>query len=217
MARWWYALFGLPLLAIMIFVFWRPIQVLPRIALSPGFALRDQNGARLTNEDLRGHLVLYNFTYTGCEAPCPQTSLVMQALQARLAQLDLQGLPVNLVTISFDPTRDTPAQLRTYAQRFAAQPDIWHFVSGPATQLKNVIGGGFGVYYQPNPSADFTFEPMFVLVDGTGIVRARYRTATPELAIIERDLSLIASEARNSTGAARFAYEAAHLFLCYPA
>jgi len=201
----------------MIFVFWRPIQVLPRIALSPGFALRDQNGARLTNEDLRGHLVLYNFTYTGCEAPCPQTSLVMQALQARLAQLDLQGLPVNLVTISFDPTRDTPAQLRTYAQRFAAQPDIWHFVSGPATQLKNVIGGGFGVYYQPNASADFTFEPMFVLVDGTGIVRARYRTATPELAIIERDLSLIASEARNSTGAARFAYEAAHLFLCYPA
>lgn len=213
----WYALFALPLLAIMVFVFWRPIQVLPRIALGPGFALVDQDGARLTNEDLRGHLVLYNFTYTGCQAPCPQTSLVMQALQARLEQLDLQGLPVTLITIAFDPTRDTPEQLRAYAQRFAAKPDTWRFVSGTETQLKNVIGGGFGVYYQPDTRGDFTFEPMFVLVDGTGIVRARYRTATPELAIIERDLGLIATEARNSTGAARFAYEAAHLFLCYPA
>jgi len=27
---------------------------------------------------------------------------------------------------------------------------------------------------------------------------------------------LITAEARNSKGAAKFAYEAAHLFLCYP-
>jgi len=31
-----------------------------------------------------------------------------------------------------------------------------------------------------------------------------------------RDIALLTDEAKNSQGAARYAYEAAHLFLCYP-
>jgi protein SCO1/2 len=57
---------------------------------------------------------------------------------------------------------------------------------------------------------------MFVLVDGAGIIRARYRTATPALEMLQRDIELLATEAYNSQGVLRYAYEAAHLFLCYP-
>ncbi|MFN8488743.1 MAG: SCO family protein [Caldilineaceae bacterium] len=212
----WYALFTLPFLAALAFSIFQPIQVLPRISLSPGFALTDQDGKRLTNEDLRGHLVLYNFTYTNCVAPCPQTSGSLLAVQQQLAQINTRGLPVDLVTISFDPTRDQPAQLRTYAAQLGADTTHWHFVSGVPLQLKNIIGGGFGAYYQAEADGSFTFDPQFVLVDGLGIIRAKYRTAALDPAIIQRDLELITAEARNSKGAAKFAYEAAHLFLCYP-
>lgn len=207
---------GLLFAGILAFATLQPLKVLPRIALSPGFAFTDQTGQRLTSEDLRGQLVVYNFTYTGCIAPCPETGSAMRALQAHLSQIDTRGLPVKLVTIAFDPTHDTMEQLRTYGAAQEADPATWSIVSGPAAQLKNVIGGGFGVYYDQLADGTFVFDPTFALVDGAGILRAKYRTASLDMVVIQRDLELIASEAERSQGALRFAYEAAHLFLCYP-
>ena len=214
-----YLVVALLFVAMLAFAIFKPILVMPRMGLAPGFSLTDQDGARLTNEDLRGRIVLYNFTYTNCHTPCPETGAVMRAVQAQLPAMASQGLPITLVTLSFDPEHDSAAQLRTYAANFGAKTDTWHLATGEVTLLKYVIGGGFGVYYQANKDAGdaaFTFDPTFALVDGAGIVRAKYRTATPDLAIIQRDIELVAKEAAESTGAARLVYEAAHLFLCYP-
>ena len=60
------------------------------------------------------------------------------------------------------------------------------------------------------------FDPRIVLVDGWGTLRAEYRVTQPDMEIIARDLRLLTEEAQNSEGTARLAYEAAHLFLCYP-
>jgi protein SCO1/2 len=49
-----------------------------------------------------------------------------------------------------------------------------------------------------------------------GIIRAEYRTPEIDPAILLRDIHFVAEEARRSTGAAKLAYEAAHLFMCYP-
>lgn len=211
-----YVLIALPVIGILAFAILRPIQVLPRITLAPGLALTDQNGARLTNEDLRGKIVLYNFTYTNCAAPCPQTSDTMRAVQDHLGEIDAGDIPIALVTISFDPARDTPEKLRAYAKQIGADAARWRIATGDATRLKYALGGGFNLYYAPNLDGTFTFDPMFVLVDGWGIIRAYYKTATPTTDRLTRDIRLIAQEARNSTGATRYAYEAAHLFLCYP-
>lgn len=214
--RWLYVLVALPVIGIVAFATLRPVQVLPRIALAPGFALTDQNGARLTNEDLRGKIVLYNFTYTQCAGTCPQTSDTMRALQSRLGEIDSGDIPLMLVTISFDPARDTPERLRAYANQVGADAKVWRIATGDATRLKYALGGGFNLYYAPNADGTFTFDPLFALVDGWGIIRAFYKTATPAPERLVRDLRLVAQEARQSTGAARYAYEAAHLFLCYP-
>jgi protein SCO1/2 len=199
------------------FNIFRPITVLPRITPAPGFSFTMQDGSRLTNEDLRGKFVLYNFTYTGCQAPeCEQTTDVMQALQARLPELDMSEVDFRMVTVSFDPARDTPADLLRFAESYDADLQRWHFATGEPLQLKYALGGGFGVYYTETDEGNFEFDPMFVLVDGWGIMRAEYRTATPDVDRLVRHLDLLFEEARNSEGAARYAYEAAHLFLCYP-
>ena len=79
-----------------------------------------------------------------------------------------------------------------------------------------MIGGGFSTYFNQDEKGNFTVDPVFVLVDGWGIQRAVYRTPTPDVETLQRDLRLVVQEARNSTGVNRYAYEAAHLFLCYP-
>ena len=211
-----YAILALPLLILIGFVFFQPIQVLPRISLAPGFALTDQDGNRLTNEDLRGSLVLYNFTYTNCGEGCSQTSPSMAMIQRALSDLDTGGIPLQFVTISFDPARDTPEQLAQFAAEMGADTTTWHFLTGEPAKLKNVIGGGFNTFYEARDDGTFEFYPTFALVDGWGILRARYRTATPDINIVPRDIGLVVKELENATAANSFAYEAAHLFLCYP-
>jgi protein SCO1 len=216
LARLWQGLLFLPLVAVLAFVIFQPVQVLPRIELAPAFSLIDQTGARFTSEDLRGKLVLYNFTYTGCGEACPQTSETMDTLQQVVRDLDLGGLPVAFVSISFDPARDTPERMAAYAAQVGADGEIWRFATGEDAHLKQIIGASYNTYYQARADGSFEFDPVFVLVDGWGIKRAVYRTAMPDPETVARDFVLLAREVENSEGINRFAYEAAHLFLCYP-
>lgn len=212
----WLGLLSIPLLAIVLFAVLQPIKVVPRIGLAPGFIFSDMNGERITNEDLRGKLVIYNFATTSCEAPCVDTSPTMQELQEMVHRIDTGGIPVAMVTISLDPERDTPEQLRDFAQRLDADPGLWQFVTGSPERVKQVVGGGFELFYEQNEDGVFQFAPMIALVDGNGILRARYKRGLEDVAIAERDLNLMVEEVHNSSGAGSLVYEAAHLFLCYP-
>ena len=75
-----------------------------------------------------------------------------------------------------------------------------------------IVGGGFDLYFDD----DAQFAPRWVLVDALGQMRARYHTAQPDPAILQRDINLLLAEMENSQGIGRFGYEAAHLFACYP-
>ena len=211
-----YALLALLLVVVLAFVIFRPILVLPRITLAPGFALTDQDGNRLTNEDMRGKLVLYNITHTACEPPCRQTSQTMQEVQARLDELNPSAVPIEFVTISLDPEKDTPQVMRAYADSLNADLDQWHFVTGPLDRLKWIVGGGFGVYFDHKEDGRLVYDPALMLVDGFGILRAEYITADFDADRILSDINLILEEVEKSEGANKVAYEAAHLFMCYP-
>ena len=215
----WHWLWVIPviaLLAVAAFSIFRPIQVLPRITLAPGYSLTDQNGEALTSEDMRGKITLYTFTYTNCTEPCVQTTGLLQEVQARLNEIDNGDVPIQFVTISVDPEHDTTAVLTEFANQLGADPNIWHFVTGDVTRLKWVIGGGFGLYFGQRDDGSIILDSGYTLVDGAGIIRADYRLYNPDVDIILRDLRLLVEESQNSEGAARYAYEAAHLFLCYP-
>jgi len=212
----WLGLLAIPLVAVFLFAVVQPVKVVPRIGLAPGFIFSDMSGNRLTNEDLRGNLVLYNFTTTSCTAPCTDTSSTMQAVQAMLPGLETGGIPVKLVTVSIDPERDSPEKLRAYAERLGADPEVWQFATGTPERVKQVVGGGFGLYYETAADGDVEFAPMLALVDGNGILRAQYKNGLPDIETIRRDFGLIVDEVRNSEGAGSLVYEAAHLFLCYP-
>lgn len=216
----WARLFSLLLLlvgiGIFLFITIRPVQVLPRITLAPGYTLVDQNGDQVTSEDMRGRIVLYDMTYTRCEEGCVSTTPIMQAVLARLDEIDAGDIPITLATISVDAARDTPETLQAYAAEVNPDGADWRFLTGDPKRLKWVVGGGFGVYYKADDTAEMRLDPAFMLVDGAGLLRGEYRTAVPEVDILLRDIRLIVEEAQNSEGSARVAYEAAHLFLCYP-
>jgi protein SCO1/2 len=213
-----YGFIGLLVLGAVAFKVFQPVQVVPRIRLAPGFSLINQDGERLTNEDLRGNFVLYNFIYTRCPEPCRDLNQTLREVQSRLGEAELGGIPMKFVSISFDPNHDSPERLKAYGEAQGADFEQWIFATTQNTNLlKQIIGSGFEAYYDQDETGSFTFDSKFVLVDGWGIIRGeyRYQTLTPETDRIIRHISVLANEVKNSQGTATLAYEAAHFFLCY--
>ena len=213
-----YALAALLVISVFAFKVFQPIQVLPRMRISPAYNFIDQSGQPLTSETLRGQFVLYSFTYTQCPAPCYNITDTMQEIQSRLGEVDLGGIPVSFVTISIDPDRDTAEVLNTYGTSLGADFNQWKFATTEnKSLLKTIVGAGFETYYEDKGDGNFALDPGYVLVDGWGIIRSEYRytTEVSDADRILRHLGVLADEVQHSTGSSKLAYEAAHLFLCY--
>lgn len=217
--RWQWLLVALPALSVLgviAFATFQPVKVLPRLRPAPAFTVTDQAGQRLTNEDVRGQIVLYTFGATRCGSACEPVDAIMQRIQDNAVQLSAGGLPVLLVTILFDAERAAPAAMQAFAQARGADPARWRVVSGAPAGLQQTIGG-FQINYAAQTNGEFTYEPAIVLVDALGIIRGEYRASAQNLdaAAILGQIALLQDEVRNSAGAHRLAYEAAHFFLCY--
>jgi protein SCO1/2 len=79
------------------------------------FALTDQNGARRTDADFRGKLLLVYFGFTYCPDICPTD---MQQIGLALDRLGPAGEGVQPLFITLDPERDTPQHLKDYMPLF---------------------------------------------------------------------------------------------------
>lgn len=102
----------------------------------PDFALLNQNGKRVHLDQYRGKAVLLTFIYTRCPLPdyCPLMTHNFAQIEKNLTGTPELYKKTHLLSISFDPTYDTPAVLRKYADGFIADPkkppfDHWEFVS----------------------------------------------------------------------------------------
>jgi protein SCO1/2 len=115
----------------------------------PEFSLVDQSGQRVTLTSLRGKVIAVNFIYTRCALPqfCLRVSNDFGVLQKRFARR--LGRDLVLLTITFDPQRDTPEALARYAAQWKADPKTWHFLTGPAADVRRVCSQ-FGVDYFPD-------------------------------------------------------------------
>lgn len=203
------------------FMLFRPIQVVPRLGPAPTFRLTDQLGRPVTYLDLIGRIVIFGFIATQGDETAPTATDSMRRLGEALRRRGWLGERVRLVTLTFDPEHDTPEVLRAYASAQQAEPGEWLFLTGEPDALRAVIGGGFGVYYRKLQATDgssqviFSHTSKFVLVDAQGLIRAEYQGPALPIARAIRDIELLQREA-SATGIARYAYEAAHQFLCYP-
>lgn len=115
---------------------------------APDFALFDQEGRVVSAGSFRGKRVVLNFIFTRCPVPtmCPAATLRMQALQKAAKTAGVENL--ELVSISLDPTYDTPAVLKAYAKERGIDLGNFRFLTGPEAAVKNLLTQ-FGVVALP--------------------------------------------------------------------
>ena len=106
----------------------------------PAFSLTNQSGQTVRTEDLRGHVAVVSFLFTSCHDVCPLMTGQLAMVQAKL---ETQGLAprVRFVSITVDPSTDTPDVLARFATGFRVNLATWHFLTGPPDEVARVLRG----------------------------------------------------------------------------
>ncbi|MBW5290235.1 MAG: Cytochrome oxidase biogenesis protein Sco1/SenC/PrrC, putative copper metallochaperone [Candidatus Ruthia sp. Asou_11_S2] len=107
------------------------------------FSLIDHNNNKFNNKNFKGKWTLLSFIYTHCPDVCPTGLVDMSILKSTLIKRSASIVP-NLVTITFDPIRDTPKVLKTYVTHFDKS---FLGVSGNQSQINQLVQD-FGAYYE---------------------------------------------------------------------
>ena len=83
----------------------------------PDFSLIDQHGHPFGSANLRGHWSMMFFGYTNCPDFCPTTMTLLAQLSKHLRAAGAAARP-QVIFMTVDAQRDTPAQLAKYVPYF---------------------------------------------------------------------------------------------------
>lgn len=135
----------------------------------PAIQLVDSHG-QVT--DLRRLVSRHPYTvvslvYTQCTSLCLLTASSESYVQDRLRGGSMEE-QVGLVTISFDPARDTPDALSQYARRIRAEPGRWAIATVADPSDLDRLLDTFGVVVLPDGAGDYVHNGALFLVDRHG-------------------------------------------------
>lgn len=104
---------------------------LPPLGEAANGIVLDSTGKRVNLHDLfENNVVVLSFIYTRCNDVngCPLATHVLKDVQDRAMSSGLSGM-IRLVSLSFDPSHDTPEVMKTYASHFKNSGFDWRFVT----------------------------------------------------------------------------------------
>ena len=129
---------------------WEPPEPLPPLPLV------DQTGAAFDLGSLRDSWVLISFVFTRCTVPtaCPQTMERMKAIRdaARGPEVPPGAKELRLLTLTLDPTHDTPGVLKSWGAGYGAEAPDWLLATGEEELLTAHLPAMFNVLAAPHAS-----------------------------------------------------------------
>ena len=148
------------------------------------------DGARLPLAQLRGKPAVITMFYASCDGVCPAIAFSMRRMEAALDAA--QRARMQWVMVSFDPARDTPQALRTFAADNKLDAPRWHLARADEPDVRT-LAAALNIRYRALPSGVFSHSTEIVLLDADGVIRAR----TSNLATLDADFMRAAAAELN--------------------
>jgi cytochrome oxidase Cu insertion factor (SCO1/SenC/PrrC family) len=152
----------------------------------------------------QGKITLLTFFYTYCADPlgCPFAHTTLANLRDRVTADRALAGRVRFVSVSLDPTHDTPAAVASYGREFTTDPKFeWRFVTARRVpELLPVLddfGQDVSVDIDEKGRATRTLHHMLkmFLIDAHGEVREIYTLAFLQPQVMFNDIKTLALEA----------------------
>lgn len=155
---------------------WRLTDVSGKL---PGldFNLTDMDGLARQGADFRGKVILLFTGFTHCPGICPAT---LARLATVLESIDDSTGKIQVLFVSLDPERDSPAQLKNYVSQFGP----WFIgLTGSKAQLDALVQRYFLSYRKEMPvkggDYDVIHSDVIVIFDRNGNARLLARSMAP--------------------------------------
>jgi cytochrome oxidase Cu insertion factor (SCO1/SenC/PrrC family) len=180
---------------------------LPVIKPAADGALLDCTGKPIRLTELtRGRVTVMSFIYTRCAAAkaCPMATGVLMQLHRDTAEDATLAKQLRFVSMSFDPTNDTPERMAAYSGLASAHSNAapWHFVTAKSqAELQPILTAyGQAVDKKSNPldpTGPLNHNLRVFLIDRTGNIRNIYSSGTLDPRLVLADIrTLMLEESR---------------------
>ena len=152
----------------------------------------------------KGELAIVSFVYLSCGEACPLSTAMLHRLDSELAKSPDLSSRVVLVTVSFDPRRDTPAKMRGLRAALAPR-GRWRFLTAANEQALRPVLADFGqdavrIANGTNSPDSLRHVLKVFVVDANGAIRQIYSTdfLDPRLVLADLRTLLATPVARRS-------------------
>ena len=134
----------------------------------PDLSLMNQDGKKFTFKDYRGKAFAVTFIYRECPLPefCIKMSRQFADMANRIAADPEAKDKVRLLSISFDPERDTPEKLRQYGLGYLGKEPkddltVWNLAVGTDQEVR-AVADFFGLKYEKDATDTTQFNHSLV-------------------------------------------------------
>jgi protein SCO1/2 len=161
------------------------------------FTLLNQYGESITLERVKGKVFVAEYFFTTCGTICPKMTDQMTRVQERFRGNE----DVKILSFTVNPDYDTVQVLFEYAQKYGAEKNQWHFLTGSKEELYGLARKSFFVLKPAeamnlgDAGSDFIHTNNFVLVDQQLRIRGYYDgTSISEVNELMEDIELLLSD-----------------------
>jgi protein SCO1 len=150
-------------------------------------------------------ITLLSFMYTYCSDPlgCPLAYSTMVDIKNRVLLDNALHGKVRFVSLSFDPTNDTPQMMRTYSKFQESHTALdWHYLTTYSTRILKPILDNFGQDIEveldrnKQPTRMISHMLKVFLIDQHANVREIYSTGFMNAELIFNDIKTLALESQ---------------------
>lgn len=160
------------------------------------FTLLNQYGESITLEKVKGKVFVAEYFFTTCGTICPKMTEQMTRVQEQFRGNDA----VKILSFTVNPDYDTVQILLEYAEKYGAEKEQWHFLTGSKKELYRLARKSFFVLKPAeainlgDAGSDFIHTNNFVLVDQQLRIRGYYDgTSISEVNELMEDIELLLS------------------------
>lgn len=148
----------------------RRVEIMRSPRPLPEVTLEDQDGNTFSLQDYQGKLLAVDFIFTRCTTLCRSMGMIFKQIRDQIPQESL-GRDFSLISISFDPEHDDPANLKKYGETYGADGKIWRIARVSDKAQLNSLLDAFGIVVIPDEFGGFEHNAALHLVGRDGRLR----------------------------------------------
>ncbi|ALI99957.1 SCO family protein [Rufibacter tibetensis] len=161
----------------------------------PDFTFVDQDSQLVTQKTVENKIYVADFFFTSCPSICPK----MKSQMLRVYEKYKDNPRVALLSHSIDPTHDTVAVLRDYADRLGVKSKTWHFLTGDRDTILDMAQKHYFTSAMVDKAMPGGFEHSgaFLLVDEQRRLRGHYDgTNAQDIDKLLKDMDVLLAETK---------------------